>query len=177
MPIIYLLNLKFDPNRTDGIFEDNPGGNPPPLQTSKMWVTAQGTWDGSFNPANLTWSVAGTDPRTTLRVQDSPFVGVRLWPSSPTGVNIRLSVIFGRKNRGSRLSSPFLTSGNNARCVFDSVSTDFAPPGPDGSYCWPLGTVARKSNQPGNDTYEFVVGASLWSGITFGHDPEMDVAS
>ncbi|MBY0375678.1 MAG: hypothetical protein K2Q23_16900, partial [Bryobacteraceae bacterium] len=150
MPTIYMLNLKFDPNRTDGIFEDNAGGNIPALQTSKTWLTAQGTWDGSFNPANLTWSVAGADSKTTLRIQDGPLVGVRLWPSSPTGVNIRLSVIFGRKNRGSLLSSPFMLASGEAFCVFGYD----APPGPDGSYCFRLGGIRGKSNQPGNDTYE-----------------------
>jgi hypothetical protein len=180
---MYMLNLQFDPNRTDGLFEDNNnGGNVPALQTSKSWLTAPdpSTWPSSFNPANYTWTVAGPDNSILMRRSSNPgMILVRFWaPSAPSNLTIRLSVVFGRKNRGSRVSSPFLI-GSNACCLFDS---NFDSPAADGSYCWTLGYIQTGPNNPnGSDKYEFLVGASLRFGAvvtsTFGHDPEMDVAS
>lgn len=188
--MIYMLNLRYDGTNGYGVFEDNDEQNTTPLLTSKRWLSAgepPRPWSfDRFNPAEHMWTEVGArdkkDKLITLRKSENPLVLVRLWaPNAPSSHMIRLTVAFGRKNRGSRVSSPFIleTSRMFACCVFDEIG---GPRG-DGSYCWSLGYIqtgpAPNSNQP--NTYEFVVGATVKFSnntvLSFGHDPEMDVAS
>ncbi len=181
---MYMLNLKFDANRTDGIFEDDVQGAAP-LATSKEWLSAAdpNPWPSVFNPSNYTWTDDGPDNSLTLSSRQNPgqilirVYGVNLPAGNTT---IRLSVVFGRLRRNSSVASPFTlsqTPGGAACTVFDS---NFDGPSPDGSWCWKLGPVVNFPTTPnGANKYEFVVGITVVLGNgqwrTFGHDPEMDV--
>lgn len=189
--MIYMLNLRYDPTNGYGFFEDNDETNTTPLRTSKRWLSTPkptGEWSfDRFNPVEYTWTEVGArdqkDKLITLRKSENPLVLMRLWaPNAPSSHTIRLTVAFGRKNRGSWVSSPFVSFfgvTNGACCVFDEIG---GPRG-DGSYCWQLGPIqlgpSPNSNAP--NRYEFVVGATLKFSdnrvLSYGHDPEMDVAS
>jgi len=181
---MYMLNLKFDANRTDGIFEDNAQGSAP-LATSKEWLNAAdpNPWPAVFNPSSYTWSDSGPDNSLTLNSRQNPGqILVRIYGVNlPAGATtMRLSVVFGRLRRNSTVASPFTlnqTAGGAVCTVFDS---NFDAASPDGSWCWKLGPVVNfPAVQNAARKYEFVVGATVvlangtW--LTFGHDPEMDV--
>ena len=196
--MIYMLNLGYDASQIGGLFLDDSGAETvPALSTSKRWLKADPgpnwSYSGDFDPRNYGWTRAvdgnKTDAKFGLSRSQNPMILVRLWSvdAPASNLKIRFSAVFGRMNEAMVMNSPFVMDHGTglgtmvAQCVIPSEPT-FDGPKADGSFCWALGPIRTGPSNPGGlDQYEFVVVATLAvNGAvtgTFGHDPEMDVAS
>lgn len=178
-----MLNLRFDTTQTNGIFDDVTG-NPQPLSASKEWLNAPdpSPWPANFNPSSYTWGDSGPDHSLTVRGSANPGnILVRVFSlNAPTGTTVRLTVVFGRLNRGSNVATPFTLNQQSGGAACTVFASDYNAAAADGSWVWKLGPVVTFPAQSnGANKYEFVVGITVvqpnGTVLTFGHDPEMDV--
>jgi hypothetical protein len=197
---VYMLNLMFDPNQTDGRFAADVK-NALPLQRSKVWLELLGGADPTniasttFNPeqlaSGLSWSPVDPDGSLLTSKNVAPFTGatvppflaVRIAPVAgaalPANTTFTITVIFGREPRALQpYASPFTltntTSGSN--CAVFNLGNLTIPSGQSGVY-FPLRPI---TNSPAGKSiahhYDFQIGLIVNNGVyTFGHDPELDV--
>jgi hypothetical protein len=180
---MYMLNLLFDLDDTNGVFTgDYTGAGSSILTKSKNWLRQPNP-----NPANpfapgIVWTDLGDGP-LLIPAPIGEAIGVRVLPTPakpalPAGATLDLMVAFGAIDTlRTPHASPF-TSGvapNETLAVF-RLSTVLPA---QGFWYLPLGTIAKKPTNPNKShRYEFVVGAIVNSAgtiCTYGHDPEMDI--
>jgi hypothetical protein len=197
---MYLLNLMFDPDQTDGRFAPDVT-TAPALQRSKVWLELQGGADPSgvssatFNPetlpSGLSWAVVDPDGSLLTSKSDPPFSGatvppflaVRIAPvpttTIPADTTFTITVIFGREPRAQQpYASPFTLDNTTtgANCAVFNLGGLTIPSGQSGVY-FPLRPIANApASQSISHHYEFEIGLIVDDGVyTFGHDPELDV--
>lgn len=187
---MYMLNLLFDLNRSDGVFSGDQAGGV--LMVSRNWLKLQAPDPPNLNPEAppAAWENLGAATGVLLIPNAlGHLIAVRIAPipnmNPPLDPNATLDLVvaFGAPLKAKQVSaSPFKGPANQVLTTFISSGPMSSPPSGNpkvGWYCR-LGSIVTLPTHPNKvHSYEFTLGAIITSGATvcqYGIDPEMDVS-
>ena len=185
---MYMLNLVYDRNKTNGLFEPYDP-NAPVLERSLCWLKLLGgnepthPNDPSFVPEYRKWDDLGRAAAVLLRKKDDPgWICIRAVskPGTPLGDNLQLVAAFGRPARfGQPQASPFTHDEQETGRIQTTFVFGPEPANKGVTWLYTLRKIAKKGpKENATHRYEFAVGLVVNPGDEerhFGEDPEMDI--
>ena len=188
---MYMYNLLFNFDNTDGLFDRIPDTTNPALQdlkSSNVWLEATGLTTTLANAETPTlWTDLGTGSTLYLPSNPNPGdLGIRIAPdllsASPPSPAATLLVVvsFGRPDPSPQpQASPFTHNGNIGGRVLTTFVLPAATKNTTRGWYLKFGRIAKRPGHPKlAHRYQFSVGVILTDGTTvrhYGEDPEMDV--